>query len=86
MSRFHGNLTDEIWQQLKGWARVHARSSAPATTRLCTTRVSQIVKELTGRSDTLPAQVIEFYANEALAMVNHFREAKTEPAGFETAI
>jgi hypothetical protein len=86
MNRFHGSLTDEIWHELKGWARAHARSNALASRRMCSARVIQIVKELTGRSDALPAQAVQFYAMETLAMIDRFRQTQTEPADLETAI
>jgi hypothetical protein len=73
MPLFEGNLPDEIWSRLKCWARIRAETDAPLTVEDCVAHVIGTVKDITGRPDALPPDVVTFYANESAEMVDRFR-------------
>lgn len=74
------NLPDEIWNRLKEWARARAASPCADDTPGSDdyhARVADIVKEVTGRRDGVPADVAAFYARETAEMVMIFRAEPT---------
>jgi hypothetical protein len=72
---FHGNLPDAIWTQLKAWAKIQADADLSPRNDECVAQVLHITSNITGRADTLRPEVVAFYANETVEMIEKFRES-----------
>lgn len=68
------NFPDDVWGRLKAWAKIQAQAPAVPTNEECAAYVRFCTEEITGRSDMLPAEVVNFYAAETVEMIERLRE------------
>lgn len=74
------NFPDEVWSRLKAWAAAQTRADVIPSIEDCAAYVRFAAEEITGRPDSLPPQVVNFYAAEAALMIDRMRR----DAGFNT--
>jgi hypothetical protein len=75
MRLVRGNFPDEVWGRLKAWAKVQAQGCCSPTVDECAAYVEHTAKEITGRPNALPIDVVRFYAAETAEMIASIREA-----------
>lgn len=76
MRLIRGNFPDEVWGRLKAWAKVQAQGAVSPTIDECAAYVEHTAKEITGRPNVLPLDVIRFYAAETVQMIASIRETE----------
>jgi len=67
------NFPDQVWARLKTWAKVRAAQAGKPSVDECVEEVGRASEDITGRRDTLRAEVVKFYAAETADMVEKFR-------------
>jgi hypothetical protein len=83
MRLIRGNFPDEVWGRLKAWAKVQAQGSSSPTVDECAAYVEHTAKEITGRPNALPLEVVRFYAAETAQMIASIRAAGEAIADME---
>jgi hypothetical protein len=63
------NLPEAIWTRLKVWAGGQASLDILPSIDDCRKHVEFVALGVTGRKDSLPPEVVTFYASETLAMI-----------------
>lgn len=76
MRLIRGNFPDEVWGRLKAWAKVQAQGTGSPSIDECAAYVEHTAKEITGRPNVLPSELIRFYAAETAQMIASIREAE----------
>jgi hypothetical protein len=74
-----GNFPEEIWSSLKTWAK--SQLDAAPSFEACCAHVRHLAEEMTGNQNSLPPQVVEFYARETVEMIVNARAAVVNEHG-----
>ena len=67
------NFPDDVWGRMKAWAKIQAQAPAVPSIEECAAYVRFCTEEITGRTDMLPEEVVNFYAAETAEMIERLR-------------
>ena len=67
--RYAGDIPEEVWRRVKIWAQQQAQRNARPTFEQCVAEVERISKEPLSGRPSLPREVVEFYAAEAMQII-----------------
>ena len=72
-----GSAPDAIWNGVKIWAQARAaQDGTPPTHPECLEEVERVVRLLLGPNYSFPRRVIDFYAEEALTMIERLKSSR----------